>query len=75
MPARRRRRVGPVDTMWLNMVRSNNLMVIDALRLLDGVPDWDEVIGQGPGRRDPQRPPGQGRGRSLSNAIGRSGSV
>ena len=44
MPALRKRRVGPVDTMWLNMDRPNNLMVIEALILLDGVPDWDEVI-------------------------------
>ena len=44
MPALRKRRVGPVDTMWLNMDRPNNLMVIEALLLLDGVPDWDEVI-------------------------------
>ncbi|MDV3221364.1 WS/DGAT domain-containing protein [Intrasporangium sp.] len=29
--------------MWLNMDRPNNLMVIESLMFLDGVPDWDEV--------------------------------
>jgi hypothetical protein len=39
-----------VDTTWHNLDRPNNLMVIEAFILLDGVPDRDEVIGQGPGR-------------------------
>ncbi|GAA6526225.1 wax ester/triacylglycerol synthase family O-acyltransferase [Intrasporangium sp. DVR] len=43
MPAPTRRRIGPVDTIWLNMDRPNNLMVIESLMFLDGVPDWDEV--------------------------------
>lgn len=43
MPGLTRRPIGPVDTMWLNMDRPNNLMVIESLMFLDGVPDWDEV--------------------------------
>jgi hypothetical protein len=43
VPADTRRPIGPVDTIWLNMDRPNNLMVIDSLMFLDGVPDWDEV--------------------------------
>ncbi|TQN48891.1 diacylglycerol O-acyltransferase [Humibacillus xanthopallidus] len=43
MPLPVRRRIGPVDTIWLNMDRPNNLMVIVSLMFLDGVPDWDEV--------------------------------
>ncbi len=43
MPALTRRRIGPVDTIWLNMDRPNNLMVIESLMFLGGVPDWDEV--------------------------------
>ncbi len=38
-----RRRIGPVDTIWLNMDRPNNLMVITSLVFLESVPDWDEV--------------------------------
>ncbi len=43
MPSRGRRRIGPVDTIWLNMDRPNNLMVIDAVMFLADTPDWDEV--------------------------------
>ncbi|EWT02845.1 hypothetical protein N865_03395 [Intrasporangium oryzae NRRL B-24470] len=35
--------MGPVDTIWLNMDRPNNLMVIESLMLLEAVPDWDAV--------------------------------
>lgn len=35
-----RRLVGPVDTMWLNMDRPNNLMVVDALVWTDAPVDW-----------------------------------
>ena len=38
-----RRRIGPVDALWLNMDRPNNLMVITSLVFLESVPDWDEV--------------------------------
>jgi len=38
-----RRRIGPVDTIWLNMDRPNNLMVITSLVFLESVPDWDDV--------------------------------
>jgi WS/DGAT/MGAT family acyltransferase len=38
-----RRRIGPVDTIWLNMDRPNNLMVITSLVFLESVPDWDKV--------------------------------
>jgi WS/DGAT/MGAT family acyltransferase len=38
-----KRRIGPVDTIWLNMDRPNNLMVIDAVMFLADTPDWDEV--------------------------------
>jgi WS/DGAT/MGAT family acyltransferase len=37
--------MGPVDTIWLNMDRPDNLMVIDSLMLLDGPADWDRVRG------------------------------
>jgi WS/DGAT/MGAT family acyltransferase len=43
MPPPVRRRIGPVDTIWLNMDRPNNLMIIESLMFLEGVPDWDEV--------------------------------
>ena len=43
MPASTRRRIGPVDTIWLNMDRPDNLMVIESLVFLDAVPDWDAV--------------------------------
>jgi WS/DGAT/MGAT family acyltransferase len=39
-----RRRIGPVDTIWLNMDRPNNLMVIVSVVFLESVPDWDEVL-------------------------------
>ncbi len=38
------RRIGPVDTIWLNMDRPENLMVIESLMLLESVPDWDRVV-------------------------------
>ena len=38
---RERRPIGPVDTMWLNMDRPNNLMVIDGLMWFDDVMDWE----------------------------------
>ncbi len=44
MPSTDRRRIGPVDTIWLNMDRPNNLMVITSLVFLESVPDWDEVL-------------------------------
>ncbi len=37
------RRIGPVDTIWLNMDRPENLMVIESLILLERTPDWDAV--------------------------------
>ena len=43
MPPPVRRRIGPVDTIWLNMDRPNNLMIIESLMFLEAVPDWDEV--------------------------------
>lgn len=43
MPPDGRRRIGPVDTIWLNMDRPHNLMVIDAVMFLADAPDWDEV--------------------------------
>jgi diacylglycerol O-acyltransferase / wax synthase len=43
MSTRGRRRIGPVDALWLNMDRPNNLMVITSLVFLESVPDWDEV--------------------------------
>lgn len=39
-----RRLIGPVDTIWLNMDRPNNLMVIDSLMFLDGPVDWDRLV-------------------------------
>lgn len=39
-----RRRIGPVDTIWLNMDRPNNLMVIVSVVFLEAVPDWDAVV-------------------------------
>ncbi len=35
--------MGPVDTIWLNMDRPDNLMVIDSLMFLDGAVDWDRL--------------------------------
>ena len=43
MPPPVKRRIGPVDTLWLNMDRPNNLMIIESLMFLEAVPDWDEV--------------------------------
>jgi WS/DGAT/MGAT family acyltransferase len=37
------RTMGPVDTIWLNMDRPDNLMVIDSLMLFDGPADWDRL--------------------------------
>lgn len=39
-----RRRIGPVDTIWLNMDRPNNLMVIESVMFLDAAPDWDRLV-------------------------------
>ncbi len=39
-----RRLMGPVDTIWLNMDRANNLMVIDSVIFLDGPVDWDRLL-------------------------------
>ena len=39
-----RRPIGPVDTIWLNMDRPDNLMVIDTLVFLAGPADWDRVV-------------------------------
>ena len=39
-----RRSIGPVDTMWLNMDRPNNLMVIDSVMWFDETIDW-ELLG------------------------------
>jgi WS/DGAT/MGAT family acyltransferase len=36
-----RRSIDPVDTIWLNMDRADNLMVIESVLLLDGPVDWD----------------------------------
>lgn len=36
-----RRPVEPVDTIWLNMDRADNLMVIESLMMLDGPVDWE----------------------------------
>ena len=36
-----RTRMGAVDTMWLDMDRRNNLMVIESVVLLGGRADWD----------------------------------
>jgi diacylglycerol O-acyltransferase len=39
-----RRSIGPVDTMWLNMDRPNNLMVIDSVMWFDETID-SELLG------------------------------
>ena len=39
-----RRPIGPVDTIWLNMDRPDNLMVIDTLVFLAGPADWDRAV-------------------------------
>ena len=38
-----RRSIGPVDTMWLNMDRPNNLMVIDGVMWFDETIDWERL--------------------------------
>ena len=38
------RSIDPVDTIWLNMDRPNNLMVIESLILLESSPDWARVV-------------------------------
>ena len=38
------RRIDAVDTLWLNMDRSNNLMVIESLMTLAGPVDWDRFL-------------------------------
>ena len=43
MTAKRGRPIGPVDTIWLNMDRANNLMVVSSVMFLDTAPDWDAV--------------------------------
>jgi len=40
-----RRPVDPVDTIWLNMDRADNLMVIESLMMLDGPVDWNRFKG------------------------------
>ena len=39
-----RRPIGPVDTIWLNMDRPNNLMVIESVMFLEQMPAWDRVV-------------------------------
>ena len=39
-----RRPVDPVDTIWLNMDRANNLMVIDSLIMFEGPVDWERFL-------------------------------
>ena len=43
MTSNEKRPIGPVDTIWLNMDRPNNLMVVSSVMFLDAVPDWDAV--------------------------------
>lgn len=38
-----RRSIDPVDTIWLNMDRGDNLMVIESLMTTHGPLDWDRV--------------------------------
>ncbi|HEX2704762.1 MAG TPA: wax ester/triacylglycerol synthase domain-containing protein, partial [Candidatus Lustribacter sp.] len=38
-----KRHISPVDTIWLNMDRPNNLMVIISLMFLESVPAWDDL--------------------------------
>ena len=40
-----RRPIDPVDTIWLNMDRANNLIVIESLMMLAGPVDWDRFLG------------------------------
>jgi len=37
------RPIGPVDAMWLNMDRPNNLMVIDSVMWFDETIDWERL--------------------------------
>jgi WS/DGAT/MGAT family acyltransferase len=37
--------VDPVDTIWLNMDRVNNPMVVESLMTLEGPMDWDRFLG------------------------------
>ena len=39
-----RRSIDPVDTIWLNMDRPNNLMVIESLMTVEGAMDWDRFL-------------------------------
>lgn len=39
-----RRPIDPVDTIWLNMDRPNNLMVIESLMTTEGPVDWDRYV-------------------------------
>lgn len=39
-----RRPIDPVDTIWLNMDRANNLMVIESLMTLEAPVDWDRFL-------------------------------
>jgi diacylglycerol O-acyltransferase len=39
-----RRSIGPVDTMWLNMDRPNNLMVIDVVMWFDEMIDLERLV-------------------------------
>lgn len=39
------RTIDPVDTIWLNMDRPDNLMVIESLMMLDGPMDWPRFLG------------------------------
>ena len=38
------RTIDPVDTIWLNMDRANNLMVIESLMMLEDPVDWDRFV-------------------------------
>lgn len=38
------RTIDPVDTIWLNMDRDNNLMVIESLMTFDGPVDWERFL-------------------------------
>ena len=38
------RPIDAVDTIWLNMDRANNLMVIESLMMLEGQVDWDRFL-------------------------------
>ncbi|MEP7089958.1 MAG: wax ester/triacylglycerol synthase domain-containing protein, partial [Nocardioidaceae bacterium] len=38
------RAIEPVDTIWLNMDRDNNLMVIESVMMLESPPDWERFL-------------------------------